>query len=142
MVQWLELLASTAMGMGSIPDQGTKIRHATWHGQNRKKSATEQRVNILTVARRKTERTEEEKRGGGACGMSRQEGGQQSRHISPSMFIVLRKQPRKWRHGPPGGGSGGEPVTAWEEVEHSLYPDCLFKNTLSKEKERRNEKNK
>ena len=61
MVQWLELLASTAMGVASIPDQGTKIRHATWHGQNRNKSDTEQRVNILTVqvATRKMERREQ-----------------------------------------------------------------------------------
>ena len=93
MVQWLELLASTAMGMGSIPDQGTEVRQAAWHGQNRKKSDTEQPVNILTVqvARRKTERTEQEKRGGGACGTSRQEGGQQSRHIGPSSVYSLEK---------------------------------------------------
>ena len=32
-VQWLRLCASTAGGAGSIPTQGTKIPHATWHGQ-------------------------------------------------------------------------------------------------------------
>ena len=94
MVQWLELLASTAMGVASIPDQGTKIRHATWHGQNRNKSDTEQRVNILTVqvATRTMERIEQEKRGGGAHGMSRQEGGRQSRHIGPSSVYGLEKE--------------------------------------------------
>ena len=54
------------MGMGSIPDQGTKIRHATWHGKDRNKSDTEQWVNMLTVrvATRKMESIEQEKRGG------------------------------------------------------------------------------
>ena len=33
MVQWLKLQASNAEGTGSIPGQGTKIPHATWHGQ-------------------------------------------------------------------------------------------------------------
>ena len=32
-VQWLGLCASTVGGAGSIPGQGTKIPHATWHGQ-------------------------------------------------------------------------------------------------------------
>ena len=32
-VKWLRLCASTAMGMGSIPGQETKIPHATPHGQ-------------------------------------------------------------------------------------------------------------
>ena len=32
-VQWLRLEASNAGGMGSIPAQGTKILHATQHGQ-------------------------------------------------------------------------------------------------------------
>ena len=31
-VQWLKLLASTAVGMGLIPRWGTKILHATWGG--------------------------------------------------------------------------------------------------------------
>ena len=35
-IYWLRFHASTAGGMGSIPDQGTKIPHATWHGQKRK----------------------------------------------------------------------------------------------------------
>ena len=32
-VQWLKLQASNAEGTGSIPGRGTKIPHATWHGQ-------------------------------------------------------------------------------------------------------------
>ena len=37
-VQWLRLHASTAGSMGSIPGWGTKISHATWHGQKEKNS--------------------------------------------------------------------------------------------------------
>ena len=93
------------MGMGSIPDQGTKIRHATWHGKDRNKSDTEQWVNMLTVrvATRKMESIEQEKRGGGARGIRREAGSPGT--SAPPGFIVLRKKPRKWRHGPPGGGS-------------------------------------
>ena len=36
-VQWLRLHATTAGGTGSIPGQGTKIPHATWQGQKKKK---------------------------------------------------------------------------------------------------------
>ena len=36
-VQWLRLHASTAGGMDSIPDQGTKIRHGTWGNQKKKR---------------------------------------------------------------------------------------------------------
>ena len=36
-VQWLRLCSSTSGGLGSIPGQGTKISHATWHGQKKKK---------------------------------------------------------------------------------------------------------
>ena len=36
-VQWLELCASTARGMGSIPDWATKIPHASQHSQKKKK---------------------------------------------------------------------------------------------------------
>ena len=36
-VQWLRLQASTAWGMGLIPGQGSKILHAIWCGQKRKK---------------------------------------------------------------------------------------------------------
>ena len=32
-VQWLELHALTAMGLGSIPGQGTSIPQAVWYGQ-------------------------------------------------------------------------------------------------------------
>ena len=36
-IQWLRLHASTAVGAGSIPGQGTKIRflHAVWHSQKK-----------------------------------------------------------------------------------------------------------
>ena len=34
-VQWLRLHASNAVGLGSIPGQGTKIPHAVWHGQKK-----------------------------------------------------------------------------------------------------------
>ena len=37
-VQWLRLRASTAGDTGSIPGGGTRIPHATWHGQKKKKS--------------------------------------------------------------------------------------------------------
>ena len=36
MIQWLRLHASNAGGMDLIPAWGTKILHATWHGQNKK----------------------------------------------------------------------------------------------------------
>ena len=36
-VQWLRLRASNADCVGSIPGQGTKIPHATWHSQRKKK---------------------------------------------------------------------------------------------------------
>ena len=36
-VQWLELQALTAEGLGSIPGRGTKIPQAVWHGQKKKK---------------------------------------------------------------------------------------------------------
>ena len=35
-VQWLRLQASKAGGIGSIPNQGTKIPHAVWCGQKKK----------------------------------------------------------------------------------------------------------
>ena len=34
--QWLRLCSSTAEGVGFIPDWGTKIPHAMWHGQEQK----------------------------------------------------------------------------------------------------------
>ena len=37
-IQWLRLCPSNAGGMGSIPDQGTKIPHAMQHGQKKKKN--------------------------------------------------------------------------------------------------------
>ena len=36
-VQGLGLCAFTAEGLGSIPDLGTKIPEAAWHGQNKTK---------------------------------------------------------------------------------------------------------
>ena len=36
-VQWLRLHASNAGGMGLTPGRGTKITHAVWHGQKKKK---------------------------------------------------------------------------------------------------------
>ena len=36
-VQWLRLHASNAGGTCSIPGWGTKIPHAAWHGQKKKK---------------------------------------------------------------------------------------------------------
>ena len=38
MVQWLILHASTAGDMSPIPVQKTKIPHASWHSQKKKKS--------------------------------------------------------------------------------------------------------
>ena len=35
--QWLRLHTSTAAGVGSVPGQGTKIPHAVWCGQEKKK---------------------------------------------------------------------------------------------------------
>ena len=37
LVQWLALCASTARGAHSIPGRGTKILHATWSTQGKKK---------------------------------------------------------------------------------------------------------
>ena len=36
-VQWLGLCTSTAEGMDLIPGRGTKILHATWYGQKKRK---------------------------------------------------------------------------------------------------------
>ena len=36
-VQWLRLRTSAAGGAGSIPGRGTKIPHATQHGQKKRK---------------------------------------------------------------------------------------------------------
>ena len=35
-IQWLKRHTSTVRGMGLIPGQGTKVLHATWHGQKKK----------------------------------------------------------------------------------------------------------
>jgi len=48
-VQWLEFSAFIAVTQGSIPDQGTTIPRAAWHGQkiknNRKKEEEEEERN-------------------------------------------------------------------------------------------------
>ena len=41
MVQWLRLQASNAAGVGSIPERRTKIPHAVWCGQKKKKDSGE-----------------------------------------------------------------------------------------------------
>ena len=50
MVQWLRICASTAGGLGSVPDWGTKILHATQCRQKNTKyscyKCTELHVNI------------------------------------------------------------------------------------------------
>ena len=38
-VQWLRLHASNAGGTGLIPVWGTKVPHAVWHSQKKKKGA-------------------------------------------------------------------------------------------------------
>ena len=40
-VQWLRLHSSTTGDTGSIPGQETKISHAMWHGQKKKKRKKE-----------------------------------------------------------------------------------------------------
>ena len=47
MVQWLRLHSSTVGGMDSIPGWGTKIPHATWYGQKKKK----EKIPIVTFHR-------------------------------------------------------------------------------------------
>ena len=49
MVQWLEFLALTVEGLGSVPGQGTKIPQATWHGQKKKKTTLQMPKTQLTV---------------------------------------------------------------------------------------------
>ena len=43
-VQWFRHCASVAGGTGLTPDQGTKILHATQHGQKKKKKCQEEAV--------------------------------------------------------------------------------------------------
>ena len=40
-VQWLELCASTAGGLGLTPGLGTKILHAQWYSQKKKERRKE-----------------------------------------------------------------------------------------------------
>ena len=45
MVQWLRLPASTTGVMGSIPDQGTRIPHASWHSKKKKTKKQKKHTN-------------------------------------------------------------------------------------------------
>ena len=47
MFQWLRLSTSNGRGMGSIPGQGTKIPHATWHSKKKKFTTTKKKQNTL-----------------------------------------------------------------------------------------------
>ena len=47
MVQWLRLQASNAAGVGSIPERRTKIPHAVWCGQKKKKKDSGEDENIF-----------------------------------------------------------------------------------------------
>jgi len=44
-IQWLGLSTSIVGGMGSFPDQGIKILHATLHGQNPKQQQKQTKQN-------------------------------------------------------------------------------------------------
>ena len=39
MVQWLRLHTSSAVGLGPIPGQGTKVLHTPWQGPKKKKKS-------------------------------------------------------------------------------------------------------
>ena len=45
-VQWLGFCASNVGYVGSIPDSGSKIPHATWCGQKTKKFKKERKMHI------------------------------------------------------------------------------------------------
>ena len=55
-VQWLRLHAPNAEGMGSIPGRGTKILHATWHNQKKRKisSSYDPAIPLLGIYLEKT----------------------------------------------------------------------------------------
>ena len=46
-VQWLGLSTFTAVGLGSIWGQGTKIPQAEWHGQKKKKKKVAEKGGVL-----------------------------------------------------------------------------------------------
>ena len=46
-VRWLRLCTSTAGGTGLILGQGTKILHATWHGQKIKKKKDKKKKSLV-----------------------------------------------------------------------------------------------
>ena len=50
-VLWLELFASNARGMGSIPGQGTKIPQALWQKERRKENRLKDLENTLAAAK-------------------------------------------------------------------------------------------
>ena len=49
-VQWLRLQASTAGGVGSIPDWGTKIPRAPQHGKKKKKNLLYQKYFHIIIS--------------------------------------------------------------------------------------------
>ena len=55
-VQWLRLRTSTAGGTGSIPGQGTKIPHAVWHSQKKKKEKKKAHVKDIRMANKHIKR--------------------------------------------------------------------------------------
>ena len=44
---WVRLCTPNGGGTGSIPDQGTNISHAVWHGKEKKKSSLRTFADIL-----------------------------------------------------------------------------------------------
>ena len=52
-VQGLRLHASNSPGMGSIPDQGTKIPQAVWHDQKKKKKSRQGILRAICMAKMK-----------------------------------------------------------------------------------------
>ena len=55
-LQWLETLSFHCRGMSSKPGQGTKIPHASWHGQTTKKTKSNNRIycEFLHISREET----------------------------------------------------------------------------------------
>ena len=48
-VQWLRLHASIAGGTGSIPGRGTKILHAMWYGQKKKRPSEGETQRLVKI---------------------------------------------------------------------------------------------
>ena len=51
-VQWLRLHASTAGGVSSVPGWETKILHAAWHSQKKKKRGNSRKVGMVFLTLR------------------------------------------------------------------------------------------